>query len=186
MITSDGNGGFTYDPRGVAGFQSLRANESLDDTFTYIASDGSLTSNVATVTVSVIGVNDNPIANPESYSTSEETTLTVSAFAGVLANDRDTENDPLTVTVVTGVAHGTLNLIGNGGFTYTPAVDFSGNDTFVYRVSDGNSSTDATATIVVTNVNDAPIGVANQYFMNQGGTLAGYRVEWCIGERQRR
>jgi VCBS repeat-containing protein len=170
-ITADGNGGFTYDPRLVEGFRLLNANESLNDTFTYIASDGSLTSNVATVTVTVNGVNDTPIANPESYSTAEETTLQVSAFAGVLANDRDIENEPLGVTLVTGVAHGTLNLSGNGAFTYTPVLNFNGNETFVYRVSDGNSSADATATIVVTAVNDAPVAVADQYSMSQGATL---------------
>jgi len=170
-ITSDGNGGFTYDPTGVEGFQLLAANETLDDTFTYVASDGSLTSNFATVTVTVNGVNDTPFANSESYSTAEETTLQISAFAGVLANDRDIENDPLSVTLVTGVANGTLNLSGNGAFTYTPALNFNGNDTFAYRVSDGNSSAVATATIIVSGVNDAPVAVADQYSMSQGSML---------------
>ncbi len=170
-ITSDGNGGFTYDPTSVVGFRLLAANESLDDTFTYVASDGSLTSNVATVTITVNGVNDTPIVKSESYTTAEDTTLQVSAFAGVLANDRDVENDPLTVTLVTGVANGALSLGGNGAFTYTPALNFNGNDAFVYRVSDGNSSATATATIVVTSVNDAPVAVADQYSMSQGTTL---------------
>ncbi|MCB9875897.1 MAG: tandem-95 repeat protein, partial [Planctomycetaceae bacterium] len=170
-ITSDGNGGFTYDPTGVQGFRLLRATETLTDTFTYSAFDGSLASGLATVTITVNGVNDAPTANPETYSTSEETTLQVSAFAGVLANDRDIENDPLTVSLITSVAHGTLNLAANGSFTYTPVLNFNGNDTFSYRVSDGNSSAVATATIIVNGVNDAPVAVADQYSMNQGATL---------------
>ncbi|MCA9122377.1 MAG: tandem-95 repeat protein [Planctomycetales bacterium] len=170
-VTSDGNGGFTYDPTAVQGFRLLRSNETLSDTFTYSATDGSLTSGLATVTITVHGVNDAPTANPETYSTSEETTLQISAFAGVLANDSDIEGDALTVSLVTSVTHGTLNLNTTGAFTYIPALNFNGNDSFVYRVSDGNSTTTATATIVVTGVNDAPVATVDVYTMSQGGTL---------------
>jgi Ca2+-binding RTX toxin-like protein len=45
----------------------------------------------------------------------------------------------------------------NGSFSYTPAADFAGSDSFSYRASDGTlTSNVATAAISVTAVNDAP------------------------------
>ena len=64
------------------------------------------------------------------------------AAPGVLANDTDPDGDPLTAVLVTGPSHGTLTLNANGSFTYTPAANFTGTDSFTYRASDGtlNSS----------------------------------------------
>src|SRR5438093_1321539 len=59
------------------------------DSFTYKASDGQAQSGVATVTITVTPVNDAPVAaNDDSYTTPEDTQLTVIA-PGVLANDTD-------------------------------------------------------------------------------------------------
>jgi len=75
----------------------------------------------------------------------------VIAAAGVLANDTDADSDPLTATLVTGPSHGTLALNANGGFTYTPAADFSGTDSFTYTAGDGFSdSVVTTAALVIT------------------------------------
>ena len=57
-VASDGS--FTYDPRSCSTLQSLGTGESVVDTFTYVTSDGSLTSS-ATVSVLVTGVNDPPV-----------------------------------------------------------------------------------------------------------------------------
>ena len=82
--------------------------------------------------------------------------LTVPA-PGVLGNDSDPDGDPLTAVLVTGPSHGSLTLNANGSFSYTPAADFAGSDSFSYRASDGTvSSSPATVTITVTPVNDAP------------------------------
>ena len=70
----------------------------------------------ATVTT---GGNTPPLAVGETFSTDEDTTLTVSA-PGVLGNDTDTDGNPLTAVKVTNPAHGTLTLNANGSFTYTP------------------------------------------------------------------
>jgi hypothetical protein len=59
--------------------------------------------------------------------------------------------------VLTGVSNGSLSLDADGGLTYTPAADFAGEDAFTYEVDDGQGETaQATATITVTPVNDAP------------------------------
>lgn len=62
---------------------------SSTDLLTYQVSDGTLASNTATITISVAGANDAPIATADVYSTPEDTMLTVAA-AGVLLNDSDT------------------------------------------------------------------------------------------------
>src|SRR5829696_6498582 len=141
------NGAFTYTP--IANYYGT-------DSFTYRASDGTLQSGPATVTITVTGANDAPSAADDAYSTNEDTPLTVPA-PGVLANDTDPDSSTLTAAVVTGPGHGILTLNANGAFTYTPAANYTGPDTFTYRASDGSLTSDpATVTITVTPVNDAP------------------------------
>jgi len=60
--------------------------------------------------------------------------LVVPAADGVLANDQDTDGDTLTAQLVSGTGSAGLSLAANGGFTYTPAAGFSGEDTFTYNV----------------------------------------------------
>src|SRR5215218_10021337 len=141
------NGAFTYTP--IANYYGT-------DSFTYRASDGTLQSGPATVTITVTGANDAPSAADDAYSTNEDTPLTVPA-PGVLDNDTDPDSSTLTAAVVTGPGHGTLTLNANGAFTYTPAANNNGPDTFTSHTSDGCLTSDpATVTITVTPVNDAP------------------------------
>ena len=72
-----------------------------EDSFTYKAYDGSLYSNVATVTIHVTCVNDAPVARDDTYTTNEDTPLVVPA-PGVLGNDSDVDGDPLTSVLVSG------------------------------------------------------------------------------------
>ena len=77
----------------------------------------------------------------------------------MLGNDLDVEpGTTLTATLDAGPANGTVTLAANGSFTYTPAANFSGTDSFTYTASDGTAvSNVATVTITVTGVNDAPV-----------------------------
>jgi RHS repeat-associated protein len=89
-----------------------------------------------------------PVAAPDGYTVGRDGALTVTAAAGVLANDADPQGDPLTATLVQGAAHGTLALAADGSFTYTPDPGFLGIDRFLYRASDGqHDSYVAAATI---------------------------------------
>jgi hypothetical protein len=118
------------------------------DSFTYTISDGH-SSDTATVTVTVININDAPVANGDSYSMNQDTTFSPAA-PGVLGNDTDVDGDVLTAVLVGNVAHGSLTLNGNGSFTYTPAPHFAGNDAFTYKATDGpESSNVATAALHV-------------------------------------
>ncbi len=92
-LTLNADGSFTYTPTtNFFGF----------DSFTYQASDGSTTSNVATVTLTVGGP---PVATNDSYSTAENTAVSIAA-PGVLGNDTDPNNAPLSASLVGHPAHG--------------------------------------------------------------------------------
>lgn len=122
------DGGFKYTPN--AGFTG-------QDSFTYHASDGQLSSNSTTVTIQVQGNNAAPVANGDAYSVQINGTLTVSA-PGVLNNDTDADGDPLSAILDDQTDNGSLVLNSNGSFTYAPFANFTGEDKFVYRASDGD------------------------------------------------
>ena len=135
------------------------------DTFTYIATDGNGGfTNAVTVNVTVNNINDPPTAVDDPL---ESTTEDVPVDISVLANDTDPENDTLSIISVTVPTSGTT--LNNGTtVTYTPAPNFSGVDTFVYTMSDGNGGTDsATVTVTVIGVNDPPTAVDDDYTIDE-------------------
>ena len=63
---------------------------------------------------------------------------------------------------MTDPAHGSLTLNANGSFTYTPAANYNGPDSFTYKANDGAlDSNTATVSITVSEVNDAPIAAGD-------------------------
>lgn len=71
-------------------------------------------------------------------------------WAGLLANDADSNGDTLYPVLLSDAQHGGLDLRQDGSFRYVPDSNFSGTDTFVYKASDGISdSAPVTVTIVV-------------------------------------
>jgi VCBS repeat-containing protein len=162
-LTINPDGSFTYTP--AAGFCG-------SDSFTYTISDGHGGTDTATVSISIACVNVPPHAVDDAYTTTEDTTLTVAA-PGVLGNDTDADDDPLTVSAHTNPAHGTLTINPDGSFTYTPAGNYCGPDSFTYTISDGHGGTDtATVSITVTCVNDNPVAVDDSYQAFENGSLS--------------
>jgi large repetitive protein len=104
-------------------------------TFRYQLRDSVVTSIVVPVTITVVAVNDAPITLPDSYLTDENAQLEVTA-PGVLTNDRDVEGGVLRAEVAENPANGVVQLRDNGSFSYVPAVNFRGTDTFRYRAVD--------------------------------------------------
>ncbi|MEM7465993.1 MAG: Ig-like domain-containing protein, partial [Pseudomonadota bacterium] len=156
-----GGGTVSYDPNGQ--FENLGAGETAIDTFQYTVADGNGGTDIATVSITINGDNDAPVATNDSYSTTENTTLNVPLAGTILNNDGDPDaSDSLTVdpTPVTNVSNGTLSLAADGTFVYTPNTDFVGTDSFTYRVSDTSGATDiATVSITVSPVGGGSGGV---------------------------
>ena len=90
-----------------------------------------------------------PLAVDDSYATVRDTTLSVTAPLGVLANDVELNCQPLTATLLSAPLSGTLVLSPDGAFVYTPALHFYGLDAFAYLVSDGALTNTAQASIAV-------------------------------------
>jgi hypothetical protein len=119
------------------------------DTFTYHATDTISESNVAMVTLTVLPVNDPPVAVDDAYTTTEGVPLIVAA-PGVLANDGDVDGDVLVAVLESPPLSGTLILNPDGSFAYTPTLGFGGVDIFTYRANDTiYESNVATVTLTV-------------------------------------
>jgi large repetitive protein len=104
-----------------------------------------------------------PTTVDDGYGTPFNTPLVVPA-PGVLTNDNSNGGGAMTAALVTTVAHGSLALASDGGFTYTPTAGFSGVDTFTYRavgpIGNGNV---ATVTITVHATTPAPTAQNDSY-----------------------
>jgi Bacterial Ig domain len=136
-------------------------------------SDGNGGTDTQAFSITVTNINDAPTAGADAYSLAEDTTLTVSVGSGVLANDGDEDGNPITPALVSGPSNGTLTLNADGSFLYVPKANFFGTDSFVYRVSDGAlSSANATVTLTVTGVQDAPTSADGSVNTDEGVTYA--------------
>lgn len=94
-------------------------------------------------------VNHSPVATNDAYGVDMNSSLTVSAAAGVLANDADQDSDSLSASVVSTPQQGSLSLNSNGSFSYTPAGNYYGPDSFTYKASDGDLDSNV-ATVAIT------------------------------------
>lgn len=116
------------------------------DMFAYTVTDGRGGLASGRVTIDVRRNNRSPVALPDSATTFANTPVAIP----VLANDSDLDGDPLRVEQVTVPAHGTLSIAADQSIVYTPAVGFTGTDTFSYTVGDGRdgrASSDVTVTV---------------------------------------
>ena len=126
----------------------------------------------ASKTITLVPVNDAPVAVNDAYRVGAGAALDVAA-RGVLANDTDLDSPSLQAMLVAGPTGGSFALAPSGGFTYTPAVGFAGSDRFTYRAGDGALTSDvATATIVVDPARCAPRPPVRVEARPVGGTLA--------------
>ncbi len=151
--------------------QTLDVGESATVVFQYVVRDAGAdgisgngddaVSAPQTVTLTINGVNDAPVAVDDNYATAEDTTLPASPARNVLANDTDVDVEPLSVVAAAGntVAGGTYQIFADGTFTYTPPTNFNGNDSFNYTVSDGTATDVGTVNIAVAVAPDAPTAV---------------------------
>jgi hypothetical protein len=108
----------------------------------------------------VVVANNAPVATPDSYFIAENHVLDVAVDNGVLSNDQDADDDPLSAILVSGPSHGSILLQSDGSFFYTPFGDYFGPDEFRYQAFDGSlSSPETFVSIDIRGENDAPIAV---------------------------
>jgi len=175
-LSLNADGSFVYTPS---------TNWNGVDTFTYKANDGALDSNIATVTITVIPVNDAPVADTQSVITDEDTTKVIT-LTGM-----DLDGDSLTYSVVDNPLHGSLTGSGSS-LTYTPQANFIGADSFTFKVNDGQlDSSPATIAITVSASPVAPLAdftatpnyLSVQFTDHSTGTLP-LTYAWNFGDRK--
>lgn len=137
------DGSFIYNPE---------INYSGIDEFSYRASDGYALSELVIVTLQITPINDPPSAIDDTRTTSEDTAVLID----VLANDTDIDGDLLTLISVTQPTHG-QTMLDSGQVSYTPALNYFGEDIFTYSINDGQGGEAVgIVTVIVTSVNDPP------------------------------
>jgi hypothetical protein len=123
------------------------------------ANGGVDTSAPQTFTITVVAVDDPPVAVDDAATITEDDPATT---IDVLANDTDVDGGPISIASVTQPANGVV-VITNGGadVTYQPDPDYCNTppgttlDTFTYTLAPGGST--ATVSVTVTCVNDVPV-----------------------------
>ena len=145
------------------------------DQFTYtVRDDSGAFSNVATVTVTIDGVNFSPVAENDLATVNVGNTINIA----VLANDTDADFniDPASVVIGTIPTLGTVSdpVPVNGTVTYTAGL-IAGIDSFTYTVTDttGAISDPATVTVTVSDVLAETLSVQKAQFKSD-------RNEWRI------
>ncbi|MFC1858789.1 Ig-like domain-containing protein [Thermodesulfobacteriota bacterium] len=120
------------------------------DSFTFMVNDSSLDSNIATISITVNPVNDSPIADEQSVSTDEDTSVNITLTGS------DIEEDTLDYSIVYPPLHGVLS--GEPpDMIYIPDTNYYGNDNFTFKTNDGLLDSNlASVSITINPVNDTP------------------------------
>ena len=175
-ITIAGQGTVTVDTLGNIIFEPV---SHIDETATipYVISDGNGGTATANEIITIISVNDIPVAVDDNYTTDEELAVALNPLTG----DSDVDGDTLTVTSIGGttILPGTLQqitIIGQGiltvdtlgNITFTSLENFNGTVTIPYIINDSNGGT-ATANEIITvnSINDAPVAVDDLYIATE-------------------
>ena len=164
IVTALPDGTIRYNPFGR--FEALAAGETVVDSFGYEIVDGNGASDSATVSVTITGVNDAPVADDDTATVDEDGFVVID----VLDNDDDVDaSDVLTPSVTDGPSNGAAEVNEDGTITYTPDANFAGVDSFTYEVDDGNGGTDtALVTVTIGGENDEPVAVDDTAAADEG------------------
>ncbi|MCX7747087.1 MAG: Ig-like domain-containing protein [Clostridia bacterium] len=121
------------------------------DSFTVLVSDGHGGAVTSTVNIIIQFVNDPPSAPNYHVSTPEDTPL-----SGIIEGT-DPNGDILTYSLFQASSHGVADVQPDGNWTYSPAPNYSGTDSFTVLVADTNgAAVVSTVNISVASVNDVP------------------------------
>ncbi|QDQ26773.1 Ig-like domain-containing protein [Chitinimonas arctica] len=126
------------------------------DSFTVKVDDGKGGTDTLTIQIGVTPVNDapvfvdgnnNPLGNDISVSTPEDTPVSGTLTA------TDADGDSLSFSKASDPANGAVTVNADGSWTYTPAANYNGPDSFSVIVSDGNGGSDT----LIVNIGVTPV-----------------------------
>jgi VCBS repeat-containing protein len=160
-LTFGGDGSYAYTPG--ADFNALAVGESATETFVYRVTDTSGNTDTATVTLTITGTNDGPVARADVAAGTENQTLTIN----VLGNDSDPDHNAVLHVTAAAVpaGQGAVTVNTDNTLAFDPGSDFdhlaagaTATVTAAYTVADQQGATSAsTVAITVTGTNDAPV-----------------------------
>ncbi len=161
LVFDTANGSYTYTPN---------PNYNGPDSFTVTLNDGNGGVVDVVVNITVNPINDAPVSGPQNLTTDEDTPIdgAINAF--------DVDGDSLSYSIASGNGpqNGTVTLRADGTYTYSPAKDFNGNDTFTVTISDGKGGvTTSVVSINVTPVNDAPVTADQNQVTDEDQSVSG-------------
>ena len=158
-------GVFSYTPN---------ANYNGSDSFTFHVNDGMFDSNIATINLTILPVNDPPVAYTKSYMiVGNSYASSGNVFAGTLSGT-DIDSFILTYTATTIPVHGILSVANSGTYTYNPAYGYTGSDSFTYLINDeqGGISNTGVVNLTISAVNSAPVAATGSYITNEDTPLS--------------
>ncbi len=153
----DANGNYLYQLDSTnTEVNELAVGASLTEAFTYQIIDADGDTSTATLTITIMGANDAPVASMDAISTPEDTPVSGKITAS------DVDGDSLSFDLVAQPDGGTVTLDEGGNFTFTPDANVNGDVSFSVTVDDGHGGTTTVeVTVTVTAVNDAPVATAD-------------------------
>ncbi|MBI9086842.1 MAG: tandem-95 repeat protein, partial [Desulfobacterales bacterium] len=176
-----------------ADFDALQAGQTATDSFSYTVEDENSATDTATVTVTVNGVNDAPVANNDGVASIilvYENATSANLYSTLLGNDTDADgtDSPSTFVISSVNTTSTLGTVtfnaGTQSLTYAaddasfeslnaPGVaPYATTTTFTYTMEDGHGGSDtATVTINIWGQNDAPVAVADSGSVDEDTVL---------------
>ena len=151
---------FTDKGEGIATLNGTPLDQLSDHDVVLSVTDGNLTT-TQPFTISVTEHNSPPkIVQGEEVAVVMSEDGTPDQWSPPILSASDPEDDVLTWSLKDSPAHGSVSIEGNGtspsSFTYEPAVDFNGFDSFVVQVGDGEFTDKVKINVTLNPVNDPP------------------------------
>ncbi|MEZ8382482.1 tandem-95 repeat protein [Vibrio splendidus] len=162
VFEDNGDGTYTFSPN---------ENFNGDVSLAVVVTDEEGATEATTAGITVLEVNDPPIAGSTSYSVNEDEVITISAEQ-LLANSSDIEGEVAIDSVNYTGADGIFTDNGNGTFSFAPNANFDGDVSLDVVVTDEDGATVATsASIDVLPINDPPVSGDLAYSIDEDGSI---------------
>ncbi|HHF2961899.1 TPA: tandem-95 repeat protein [Vibrio alginolyticus] len=162
VFQDNGDGTYTFMPN-----ENFSGDISLD----VIVADEQGAIDETTAGITVIEVNDPPVAGPTSYSIDEDSVLTFSE-SQILANASDIEGDVELVGISYEGSDGIFTVNGDGTCSFAPNENFNGQVQLDVTIQDENGATvDTHINVDVLPINDPPVSGDLAYTINEDSSI---------------